>query len=121
MSYPTLSPCGYSNCVGEAGVGGGGLGGTSASWEEVVERGFRASWGEDLPPSCCWSCDALPFFVELLVSVSVSEELRAPSSSQLSATGLDLGFLSGFSGCEGESLRLPRVFAISVGEGGLVS
>lgn len=97
-------------------MGGGGFGGTSVSsvWEEVVERGFRASWGEDLP-SCgsCW--DALPFFVvELLVSVSVSEELRASSSSQLSATGLDLGFLRGFSGCEGESLRLPRVFAISV-------
>lgn len=44
-------------------------------------------------------------------SSSVSEPLR--SSSQLSATGLDLGFCAGFCGAVGDSLRCVRVLAIS--------
>ena len=53
-------------------------------------------------------------------SVSVSEPLA--SSSQLSATGFDFGFEAGFWGAVVESLRLPRVSAISGGcqyEGGV--
>ena len=95
--YGTLS--GYSNCVGLAGVGGGGFGGLSR--EVVVDKGCRESCGEPF-------CADLPRSTS---SVSVSDPLS--SASQLSATGLDLGFCAVFCGCEAESSRLPRVFAIS--------
>jgi hypothetical protein len=71
---------GKSNGVGDAGVDGGGFG--DSSFEGTVEIGSRESRGE--------LADAF----EGSVSVSVSEP--EISSSQLSATGLDLGFWAGF-------------------------
>lgn len=93
--YGTLS--GKSNGVGDAGVGGGGCG--DKSFEATVDMGERESRGE------------LAEAFDGSISVSVSEpEL---SSSQLSATGFDLGFSAGFWGTLVESWRCERVDAIS--------
>lgn len=74
--------------MGDAGVGGGGCGGSSTSVVEVevVERGAVDS-----------------------VSVSEPEDSR----SQLSATGLDFGLWRGFWGTVVESFSVERVSAIS--------
>lgn len=94
---PYRALLGKSKGVGDAGVGGGGLGGVSkdctaetGSRDDVLER----------------------FWASLPGSVSESAE----SSSQLSATGLLFGFCAGFWGTLVESLRLPSVDAISVSQ-----
>lgn len=94
--------------MGDAGVGGGGFGGTSR--DDVVDSGESESCGE--PLSLFFDFLTAAVSTAAASSVSVSDPLRA-SSSQLSATGLLFGFCSGFSGCEGDSCRLPRVLAIS--------
>lgn len=77
-------------------MGGGGFG---PSLDETMEIGSRESRGER----------AEVFAGSTSVSVSEPEA----SSSQLSATGLDLGFDAGFWGTLVESLRWESVDAIS--------
>lgn len=74
--------------MGDAGVGGGGCGGSSGSAVEalVIESGAGDS-----------------------VSVSEPEDSR----SQLSATGLDFGLCRGFCGAVVESFSLESVSTIS--------
>lgn len=74
--------------MGDAGVGGGGCGGSSTS----VVAALVDSAGD---------------------SVSVSEP--DDSRSQLSATGLDFGLCSGFCGTVVESFSVESVSAISAG------
>lgn len=75
--------------MGDAGVGGGGCGGSELSSCVLVEVVLRGA----------------------LDSVSVSEP--DDSRSQLSATGLDLGLCSGFCGTVVLSFRCESVDAIS--------
>jgi hypothetical protein len=81
---------GKSKGVGEAGVGGGGCGGSVVS-------------------SC--AVDVVLMGAGAVLSVSVSDP--EDSRSQLSATGLDFGLCSGFCGTVVLSLRCESVVAIS--------
>lgn len=79
-------------------MGGGGFGVSSS--EGTMEMGSSESWGDAADLDVFWS------------SVSVSEP--EDTSSQLSATGLLLGFCAGFCGAVVEIWRCESVLAISV-------
>jgi hypothetical protein len=78
-------------------VGGGGWG--DGSFEGIVEMGSSESRAEALLGG--------------LDSVSTSVSEPEPSSSQLSATGFDLGLWAGFCGVLVDSWRWASVDAIS--------
>lgn len=84
--------------MGDAGVGGGGVGASSLLFVLSVGVGFLI--------------DVRDVFEELGVSVSVSLPEEA-SSSQLSATGLDLAFAADLGEVLVEMVRCSRVCATS--------
>jgi hypothetical protein len=109
MMSPYGVDTGKSAGVGDAGVGGGGLGVSEASLSV-----FRAVRGLDIGVRDVFAV----FGVSVPVSVSEPEE---SSSSQLSATGLDLALTADFEAEAEDEVEMVRCESVSATSGVRVS